>query len=853
VAVALVGRSEERGRIGAWLAGPPGVLLVSGEAGVGKTALIGAAVAGVAGARWSRGVPWQATPFAMLRQLVPGAAGPDALADLGGAALLVLDDLHWADDATLELLPRLAGTVPVIGAYRADELPRGHLLRRVRAQLRHGRRLTELALGPLAGDALRDLIAAHLDAPAAPALVAAVAERTEGLPFFVEEILASRGADGSFPLPPTVRDAVLLRAAALSGPAREALDLAAVLGVDFDPAVVAALTGGWPDELDHSGLVTDQHHFRHALTQEAVYSDIPWSRRRALHLAVAALLTEPSTVAHHLLAGGEQARARPFLVEAAMAHQRVHAYRDAAHLLRRALDLGPADRDIVDGLARCAELSGDHATAVRSLRELLALAVDDATRAGVGRRLAAAYEIQGHWALALAAREEATRRLADPGEAAAERLAIAVHLRSAASFRAALDTLDLAEAGATAAGRTDLTCRIGGLRGNVQARMGRGEEGLRTVRAALDLALRSGLSTVAAEIYQRLADSFEHAGDYRAAGHAYATAYEFCRVHAEAAAAQLCRACATIVLFQGGKWDQATKLGREVLADPAATPHALAVASGAVGLVHAMRGQVPAARTALLQSRATAGRIELTAMELLSTWGLALLDGAGAVESYRHVVRRCQETEERHYCVPVLMFAAGCFADAGATGDLGAVSALLADAAATTGQPEARAAFAYSLGVADPVAAQAVPHLRGALDLLGGLEAPLADTLVRHRLALRLAGPEAGDPRGEETGDPHREEAGELLRHAHGTARRLKARPLADRIATDLARIGGDRVDAPLTPREEQVLRLVGDGLTSREIGQRLFLSVRTVEMHVRNAVAKLGCRTRAEAVRRLG
>jgi DNA-binding CsgD family transcriptional regulator len=97
-----------------------------------------------------------------------------------------------------------------------------------------------------------------------------------------------------------------------------------------------------------------------------------------------------------------------------------------------------------------------------------------------------------------------------------------------------------------------------------------------------------------------------------------------------------------------------------------------------------------------------------------------------------------------------------------------------------------------------------------------------------------------------------------MLAEAQRTARRLKARLLIDRIRPDLERVGAAPAEHGgaaelLTGRELQVLRLVADGLTSREIGQRLYLSVRTVEMHVGNAVAKLGCRTRAEAVARLG
>jgi DNA-binding NarL/FixJ family response regulator len=128
-----------------------------------------------------------------------------------------------------------------------------------------------------------------------------------------------------------------------------------------------------------------------------------------------------------------------------------------------------------------------------------------------------------------------------------------------------------------------------------------------------------------------------------------------------------------------------------------------------------------------------------------------------------------------------------------------------------------------------------VPHLRRAIELLDGLHLPIADILVRHRLSVALAGSDEGRA---------------ALREARRTARRLKARTLVDRIGADPD--GSENESPLLTERELQVMRLVGDGLTSREIGSQLFLSVRTVEMHVRNAVAKLGCRTRAEAVRRL-
>jgi DNA-binding NarL/FixJ family response regulator len=96
-------------------------------------------------------------------------------------------------------------------------------------------------------------------------------------------------------------------------------------------------------------------------------------------------------------------------------------------------------------------------------------------------------------------------------------------------------------------------------------------------------------------------------------------------------------------------------------------------------------------------------------------------------------------------------------------------------------------------------------------------------------------------------------------------ARKLKARPLADRAASEVAALGeslerrlGRRAaeqhaGAGLTRREVEVMRRVAVGRTNREIAQELFLSPRTVDMHVRNILSKLSCRSRLEAAGRAG
>ena len=134
----------------------PPVALVSGEAGVGKTALVESVLAGCgATVRRGTGNPWYPAAYGLLDQALP-ARDPRAVRAALGAdpVVLFLDDLHWSDEASLDLLPALADAVvddPValIGVYRSDELPRRHLLRRVRAGLRHARRVHELAVEPL--------------------------------------------------------------------------------------------------------------------------------------------------------------------------------------------------------------------------------------------------------------------------------------------------------------------------------------------------------------------------------------------------------------------------------------------------------------------------------------------------------------------------------------------------------------------------------------------------------------------------------------------------------------------------------------------------------------------------------
>ena len=355
----LIGRERERDEIARAVArardGQGNLRLLAGEAGVGKTRLAEEALAQSGLLVINGAVSQDATaPYGPLvaalrayRRSVPdGLAGCGPLSahlallmpELGPAdeqsdrstlfegmcsafasiarqqpAAVLLDDLQWADSTTLELLPALAGRIEherllILGAYRNDEIPRGHPLRRTRTDLRRARRLREIPVEPLDREGTAALAAHVLGRSPSPTLAAALYDRTQGVPFFIEELSAALIASGRLkdgeaglelatgehvPIPETVRDAVLLQAHGLDEPARRALESAAVAGVEFDIELVTELAGGDEgfEEPIERGLIVEvasgRAAFRHALAREAFYGDIPWPRRRALHRAIA--------------------------------------------------------------------------------------------------------------------------------------------------------------------------------------------------------------------------------------------------------------------------------------------------------------------------------------------------------------------------------------------------------------------------------------------------------------------------------------------------------------------------------------------------------------------------------------
>jgi tetratricopeptide (TPR) repeat protein len=308
--------------------------------------------------------------------------------------------------------------------------------------------------------------------------------------------------------------------------------------------------------------------------------------------------------------------------------------------------------EVLERLAGCAELAGDPAEAGTIWREV----ADGRRREGdpfplgtAQRRLAAVLELQGRWQEALASREQAAGAFTAAGlgaeAAAAERLASAAHLRSAGSFRAALSLLETAGRGRRGrrAGSTSRHASWARRATSAPAWGGPGRDRAGPGRPGHGPGARP--HRAGGRDLPALADSLEHTGDYPAAKEAYDEAFSFCAANAREPTARLCLGCLTAVLRQTGDWERAVTLGRQVIASTDATLHARAVATGMLGLILGLRGQTSRARPLLLEALTLARRIELAPVELLSTWGLAIVDQSeGATES---AVGHCWAVLER--------------------------------------------------------------------------------------------------------------------------------------------------------------------------------------------------------------
>jgi DNA-binding CsgD family transcriptional regulator len=823
------------------------LVLVGGEAGIGKTTLVRALraraderVAFVAGACEALSVP---VPLAPVRELAEALGVPDpaegeatdrllvarglleALA-ARAPAVAVIEDAHWADPTTLDVLRLLArrveqAPVALLITYRDDELAAHPALAQLLGDLATNPCARRVALRPLSRAAVRELAEpAGLDATRLSVL-------TGGNPFLVVEAVAAGGR-----LPASVRDAALARASRLSPAARGAVGAAAVVGQRVPPALLEAVAPGASGVVEEAlaggVMVADGEvlGFRHELTREAIEAAIPPPRRAALHARVVAALAarrEPADharLAHHAELAGLVAEASRYAALAAAEAEQLGALREASLQAERALRLGSelTAGERLDLLLRHSHAANFASTRLEDAQESAEAAIALASRIGDAARhgrahtaLAAALWSLDRTAEARQAAQRGVSLLEGAGDAVALARAEATLVRmEATSFDPATAiglgqrALAAAERAGLAQTRLDVEISLGLARGHC------GDPGaLVALEAAARAARAARLPVQTVRAHVNLVFVAMTLRDHARVDAAAADALALFEEHQTPIPGYAVDGYRARSLLDRGRWEDAEAIaaipGRNLAAD---APVVLALQ----GLLAARRGEP---RAVALLDAAWAALAGVPESSRHGTVGLALVEAAWLRGDRAAALGRLQAAR-----------------DSPAAGRYARADAELAVWAARHGmavEPPANAP--------EPVAHELAGDWRRAIKAWQELEAPYEAALA----AL------PGDERA----------AREALATLHGLGADAAARAFArDRTAAGAPALRGPRRStrvhpAGLTRREQEVLDQLATGATNAGIAAALHLSERTVAHHVSSILGKLGAANRVAAIER--
>jgi DNA-binding CsgD family transcriptional regulator len=938
---AMIGRDADlRELVGLYdqvLAGEPRAVIIAGEAGIGKTRLLAELTTRMAeSARILRGqcvdlgevAPPYAPISALLRELVTqagidsvlDAAGPgrDAVGVLlpeltdqvdSGASenrlhevvaillehfarerpvIVVIEDLHWADDATLTVVKFLlraltSGRIMIVLSYRSDDVHRGHPLRVFLTEIERGRLARRLELRRLTRAQVRKQAHAILGHTPDFDVVTSVFERSEGVPFFVEELV---GCEGSM-LPETLRDLLLVRYERLDEATQYFLRVISAGGLRVEHELLEEVFEHGPDELDAAAreaivanvLVVDDsaYTFRHALVREAIHGDLLPGERTRFHARYAEAMAarerpgDITEIAYHWHAANLHDKAFPAKLAAMRNASKSYAFLTAAQMGERALEIW----DAVDGAESVAGLSrstlmgkvGAHLHAAgESERALamvnLAISTGEAQGTDLARHLMLKAQCLHSTAKlgAIPLLKEALD-LVPPGVDESLRATILYRLAARHMIEGAQpEAVEMASQALVLAldlGDPQAASIASNIRGVARGHRGEVEAGLADLERAKTLA--QGDSDALLRFRVNYSDSLNLLGRY---DESVAVAHEGLErsreLGVERSSGAILASNMVEPLFALGEWKRATRLLDRVIAlSPPLTFRVYLLRSKVWSTL--WRGELDVAAKMFRQwspHMIALAEVEVQTrlhfVRLAGELALAQDDVATAWDHLSFVISDDFRSLPG-YSLPIYAEAARALARLRADPDpvpglavddaeKQLREALLADSFWPTA-PHWTAVLDAELG-GPSRAGDGVADWQYALDHAGALPAQ-----VRPYALLRLAMAQ--------NAAAERPAAVATVQAAIEAAEELGAGLITIQATTFAARAGlslngtasrHESGSIELTAREQQVLDLIAEGLTNRQIGERLFISAKTASVHVSAILRKLGATSRTEA-----
>lgn len=814
--------------------------------------------------------------------------------------VLALEDLHWGDAGTMELAGFLARNLPprhlILLSRRSDEAPADPAASMVLDAIAAHREVRRIDVRRLPEADVVQLFAQQTDRSPDAGELRTLMARSDGNPFIATELIDAGRLDR---LPPRLQDVLMLRAARLGADARAVVRAVAVLGRPTPQRLLDRMAG-LPQEqvlpavaecIAAGILVVEQaeqrYAFRHALAQDALLADMLPGERQRIHRRIAEALDDlPITRrsagasaewAAHWRASGDDPEAFAATLVAATTARRAFAHIDAWRQFQHVVELldagpGPAEPSAQSRLladaAEAARWAGDAWQAVELARRAAEQATGPDERARITERLGRCLWDTGDTAGADSAYAEAEAIAAGRPASALQATICASRARLAMQAgrypqaetlaRTAIDLARRNEAPAEQGRATAVLgmCRV--LAGDV-------ESGIALIRQAVPLATSWGDDEDRRRIAGNLAFALLIAGHTREACQTAVDALAIARRQNAIAGTGAALVSNTIVLLRlTGRWEEAERLSDEAFTEGVTAGQALLIRLARAELDMA-RGDHSAARenldaAAYLGSRGTSVSIDADLALAEAGWSALAGDLGSAVASIDRAISVLDNGSE------IRDLARACALGLRIEADLGAGFAARRSPIPSTDRAESLHERANRIGrdstspeiraycttaEAEWSRLSGVSDVRlwdAAAECWAALECPLELAYARFRLA-------------EACLSTDRKAAVGQLRSAQEIATRLQAAPLSSAIA-DLGRrsrvrLAEEPAGAPtgsadrfgLTRREREVLDDLALGLTNKQIASRLFLSPRTVDVHVANILMKLGARTRAEAV----